>query len=293
MRILITGAAGFVGSHLIEHLTGRHELYAIARRPPPAALASRAQWIEQDLVTLDPDALPARIDGVVHLAQSRHYRDFPDGAADVFAVNVGSTFNLLEYARRAGAHAFVLASTGGVYGYRPHPISEREDEPRPTTFYFRSKRSAELLAEAYAGLFAVIVFRPFFVYGAEQRSMLIANLIDKVTAGEPIVVDGDPGLSINPIHVGDAVRAFEPALELGRSATVNVAGAERVTVSELVRLIGELAGQPPAIEHTQAQPEGDLVADIGRLRELLGVTPAISLAEGLRGAIGVTAPSGR
>jgi len=187
----------------------------------------------------------------------------------------------------------VLASTGGVYGYRPHPISEREDEPRPTTFYFRSKRSAELLAEAYAELFAVVVFRLFFVYGAGQRRMLIASLIDKVTGGEPIVVDGDPGLSINPIHIDDAVRAFEPALELDRSATVNVAGAERVSVTELVRLIGELAGRPPAIEHTEAQPEGDLVADIGRLRELLGVAPAISLSEGLRGAIGVSAPSGR
>jgi UDP-glucose 4-epimerase len=293
VKLLVTGAAGFVGSHLIEHLAGRHELYAVTRRPPPAALADGAQWIEQDLIRLDPDALPARIDGVVHLAQSPHYRNFPDGARDVFAVNVASTFSLLEYARRAGARAFVLASTGGVYGYRPHPISEREDEPRPTTFYFRSKRSAEILAEAYAGLFTVVVLRLFFVYGAGQRRMLIASLIDKVTGGEPIVVDGDPGLSINPIHIDDAVRVFEPALTLGRSATLNVAGPERVTITELVRLIGEIAGRPPAITYSAAQPEGDLVAAIGRLREVLGVVPSIPLADGLRAAIALAAQSER
>jgi nucleoside-diphosphate-sugar epimerase len=291
VRLLITGATGFVGSRLIEHLQDRHELHAIARRPPPASLADRAAWIEQDLRAFDPTALPDRVDGVVHLAQSEHYRDFPDGAADVFAVNVASTFSVLEYARSAGARAFVLASTGGVYGYRDHPIRELDDEPRPTNFYFRSKRAAELLAEAYAGLFAVIVFRFFFVYGAGQRRMLIPTLIDKVTRGEQIAVDGDPGLSMNPIHVDDAVRVFEPALELGHSDTLNIAGAERVTITELVRLIGKIAGRPPAIAHNAAQPDGDLVADVERLREILGVAPELSLRDGLRSAIGI--PSSR
>ncbi len=225
MRLLITGATGFVGSRLVEHLAGRHELHAIARRPPPPALAESATWIEQDLRAFDPGGLPERVDAVIHLAQSPHYREFPDGAADVFAVNVGSTFDLLEYAREAGARAFVLASTGGVYGYRPHPIREADDEPNPTSFYFRSKRSAELIAEAYADLFAVSVLRFFFVYGPGQTRMLIPTLIDKVVAGEEITVDGDPGLSVNPIHVDDAVRVFEPAIELRSSATFNVAGS--------------------------------------------------------------------
>jgi UDP-glucose 4-epimerase len=291
MRLLVTGATGFVGSRLVEHLADRHELYAIARRPPPAALAGRATWIEQDLRAFDQEALPDEIDGIVHLAQSEHYRDFPDGAADVFAVNVASTAGALEYAHRAGARAFVLASTGGLYGYQQHAIRELDDAPRPTTFYFRSKRAAELLAEAYADLFSVVVFRFFFVYGAGQRRMLIPTLIDKVATGDEIVVDGDPGLSINPIHVDDAVRAFEPALELGRSDTFNVAGRERVTITELVELIGDIAGRPSSIVHNANQPEGDLVADIERLRAVLGVAPGISLRDGLRSAIGV--PSSR
>jgi UDP-glucose 4-epimerase len=285
MRILVTGATGFVGSRLVEHLGERHELYAIGRRPPPAELAGRATWIEQDLREFDPAALPDRIDGIVHLAQSEHYRDFPDGAPDMFAVNVASTAAALDYARHAGAHTFVLASTGGLYGYRSHPIRERDDAPRPTTYYFRSKRSAEVLAEAYAGLFSVIVFRFFFVYGVGQRRMLIRTLIDKVLDGEEIVIDGDPGLTINPIHVDDAVRAFEPAFGLGRSDTFNIAGAEQVTITDLVRLIGEIAGRQPAITNNANQPEGDLVADIRRLREVLGVTPEMSLRDGLRSVI--------
>jgi UDP-glucose 4-epimerase len=291
VRILITGAGGFVGSRLVEHLADRHELYAIARRPPPA-LADRAPWIEQDLRAFDAAALPDRIDGVVHLAQSPRWRDFPDGAPDVFAVNVGATIDLLEYARRAGAQAFVLASTGGVYEPSVKPVSEA-DEPHPTAFYFRSKLAAEVLAGAYAELLSVVVLRLFFVYGPRQDRMLIAGLIDKVISGEPIVVDGDPGLTINPIHVADAVKVFEPALTLGRSTTVNVAGPENVTISDLVRQIGDIAGRSPAIGHSDAQPAGDLVADIGCLRDELGVTPAIGLADGLRDAIALAAQSER
>jgi UDP-glucose 4-epimerase len=291
MRLLVTGGTGFVGGHLLAHLADRHELFAIARRPPPPDIADGATWIEQDLRRFDPGALPQRVDAIIHLAQSPHYREFPAGAPDVFSVNVASTFGLLEYARAAGARAFVLASTGGLYGYHRRAIREDEDEPRPTTFYFRSKRSAELIAAAYSELLSVIVLRFFFVYGPGQTRMLIPTLIDKVAHGEEVVVEGDPGLRINPIHVEDAVRVFEPALELGGSATFNVAGSEEITISALVRLIGEIAGRTPAIAHTETQRDGDLVADAGRMREVLGVVPHVSLRDGLRSAMAT--PSSR
>ena len=289
MRLLVTGATGFVGSRLIAHLADRHQLYAVARRQPERAPES-CTWIEQDLRTLQPDLLPDSIDGVIHLAQSTRYRDFPDGAEDMFAVNVASTCGLLEYARRAGARAFVLASTGGVYDYHPDPISESEQEPRPTTFYFRSKRAAEILAGSYTDLFAVMVLRFFFVYGPGQTRMLIPTLTDKVDAGQEIVIEGDPGLRINPIHVDDAIRAFEPALDAGISATINVAGPEGLTITDLIGLIGEILGRSPSVTHDDAQPPGDLVADIRRLRELLGVVPAISPAEGLRATLAAKSP---
>ena len=115
MRVLVTGANGFVGRRLLETHSGGHELVALARTRGPELPG--VEWIEHDLVEPLADArLPDRIDAVIHLAQSRRYREFPEGARDVFEVNTRSTFELLEYARRAGARSFVFASTGGVYG---------------------------------------------------------------------------------------------------------------------------------------------------------------------------------
>src|SRR5437870_2140671 len=105
-RILITGATGFIGRHLVERLRAQHELYCIARAIPPA-VSDRVFWVKDDLaVGLNEGQLPSRLDAVVHLAQSSRYRDFPEGARDVFAINVRSTFDLLEYARRSGARSF-------------------------------------------------------------------------------------------------------------------------------------------------------------------------------------------
>jgi UDP-glucose 4-epimerase len=280
MRLLITGATGFVGSRLVDHLADRHELYALTRRPPPSALADRATWIEQDLRT--PLAgLPARIDGIVHLAQSPRYKDFPDGAEDVYAVNVQSTFRLLEWARGAGAQTFVLVSTGGLYAFSPVPVDE-DSTLSPAGFYFRSKHAAEQILGGYAELLRPVILRPFFVYGEGQQRMLIARLAEQIVRGEEIVVDGDPGLRINPVHVDDMVRVFEPALTGSLSGVVNVAGPDALSVTELVALLGEAIGIEPVVRHTPASVDGDLVGVTDRMRAGLGVTPDVGLAEGLR-----------
>jgi nucleoside-diphosphate-sugar epimerase len=280
MRLLVTGGTGFVGRHLLPVLTERHEVHAIARTPPGDAAGVR--WIEQDLSAgLDPAALPDAIDAVIHLAQSRHYKEFPECADDIYAINVDATYRLLEYARRAGASHFLLASTGGVYGHgddameESHPVS-------PIDFYMRSKYAAELLAANYDGLMTTVVFRFFFVYGPGQTRMLVPLLLDRVVRGDEVTVNGDPGLRINPIHVADAVRVFEPALALERGAIVNVAGDEAVTLTELVELMGAAAGRPPEIRHDrETQPPGDLIGDNSRMHELLGVRPAVPLRQGL------------
>jgi UDP-glucose 4-epimerase len=278
VRILVTGGTGFIGTHLLEHLADRHEVYAIARRPPPTG---RARRIDQDLRALDPGALPDRVDGVVHLAQSARYKEFPDGAADVYAVNVQSTFALLEWARGAGAQTFVLVSTGGLYAYSPHPVAE-DAAIHADGFYFRSKHAAEVLLGGYRELLRPVVLRPFFVYGEGQRRMLIARLAEQVAAGEEIVVDGDPGLRCNPVHVEDMVRVFEPALTAPVSGVVNVAGPDVVSMSELVAALGEAIGVEPVVRHRPASTDGDLVADTGRMRRELGVEPRVALRDGLQ-----------
>lgn len=283
MKILVTGAAGFVGSRLVAELAPRHEVVGLARQGRPAA--EGVDWIEIDLARpLDPTRLPARIDAIVHLAQSRRYRDFPDGAGDVFAVNVASTVALLEYARHAGARSFVFTSSGGVYGFSYERFVE-EDPVNPLNYYFGSKYSAELLIGNYGTLFHTVVLRPFFVYGPGQRGMLVPNLVERVLADEQITIEGDPGLHINPIHVDDAVRVFEPALGLDRSGLLNIAGDEIVTMTELVELIGSTAGRSPRIAYRDSDAAGNLVGDNTAMKQILGVVPRIPLGQGLQGVV--------
>jgi UDP-glucose 4-epimerase len=289
MRVLATGANGFVGRRLLEKHAGEYELFALARTRGPDLPG--VEWIEHDLgEPLAHARLPAQIDAVVHLAQSRRYREFPEGARDMFEVNARSTFELLEYARDAGARSFVFTSSGGVYRPSREPLTET-DPVEPSSFYFSSKYASELLIAAYAAFFATVVLRPFSVYGPGQERMLVPSLIERVANGDVVTVEGDPGLRINPIYVDDAVRVFEPALRLSGSGVFNVAGDEAVTLTELVELIGDVVGRPPTMEHTPRASAGDLVAETTRMRETLGVVPQVSLREGLGRTAGSRLPA--
>jgi UDP-glucose 4-epimerase len=285
VTVLLTGATGFIGRHVLG-LLDDHEVIAIARRAPPAALAGRATWILQDLAAgLDPARLPARVDVAVHLAQSERYREFPAGAADVVAVNVAAAAALADYARAAGARRFVLCSSGGVYGARRGPARE-DDPPAPASFYQASKHAAEVLLAPYATLLDTVVLRPFFVYGAGQRGMLVAGLAERVLAGETVTIEREPGLRVNPIHVSDAARAVAAAIGADAPAgVVNVAGAETVTLTQLVAELGAAAGVAPQIAYAGEGPPAELLGDNARMRERLGVTPQVTLRDGLRGVV--------
>jgi UDP-glucose 4-epimerase len=282
LKILLTGASGFIGRHLGRDLATRHEVIASVRRA-----GSSAEWAAAEVVLdlterLPPALLPKRVDAVIHLAQSEHYRDFPEQAEDVLAVNVVATLRLLEYARAAGASTFVYTSTGGVYGTSYERFAE-SDPVDPLNFYLSSKYSAELMIGNYRRFFRTIVLRPFFVYGPGQSlRMLVPRLIEQVREGRRVHVEGDPGLRINPIFVGDAIRVFEPALALEDSGIFNVAGEESLTMTELVRVIGQVVGREPIIEHVPTTDEGDLVGDTSRMRDVLGVVPRVTLRQGLR-----------
>jgi UDP-glucose 4-epimerase len=280
MSVLVTGATGLIGRNLMARLAPGEEVIGLARREPPEIAGVR--WVRQDLTEpLDERALPGSVDAVVHLAQSERYRDFPEGAEDVFEVNVHSTFRLLDYARRAGAARFVLASTGGVYAPSPQPIGE--DSPLATPGpYFRSKRIAELLLEDHRDSVCAVTLRFFFVYGPGPGMTLIPRLSERILDGEEIVIEGNPGMRMNPIYVEDAAAAIEAALQVGESAVVNVAGEEILSVTELVRRLGAAFDREPALRH-DPDPGGepDMVADTTRMRELLGVTAETPLDRGL------------
>ena len=282
MRVLVTGASGFVGRELLLELAEHAEVFALGRTKPDAPFA---RWIEHDLVEpVHPAKLPDRVDAIVALAQADDHRAFPERAREIFAVNVRSTVDLLEYGRRAGARVFILASTGGLYGQ-----SEQARETDPATasapdaslrFYLHSKLSSEALVQGYSDILRTVILRPFFIYGPGASRMLIRTLAERVVAGETVTVVGDPGMRISPVYVRDVARAIHAALDSNVDGVVNLAGDERVTIRELVEQIASVAGVTPEIA-ARAGEAGALVGDNRRMREELGVetTP---LAEGLR-----------
>ena len=113
--------------------------------------------------------------------------------------------------------------------------------------------------------------------------MFIPRLTERIVNGEEIVVEGNPGIRVNPLHVDDAVRVFEPALTGTASGPINLAGPEMVSITELVAALGQATGVQPMVRHRAADLDGDLIASTERMRSELGVTPRIGLAEGLRG----------
>jgi len=278
VRILVTGAGGFIGRHLLDRLGDEHELLPLVRTAPDDS----REWVVQDLAQpLELARLPKRIDAVIHLAQSRRYREFPEGADDMYAINVDSTFHLLEYARRAGAQSFLLASTGGIYGYSYETLVETSPA-NPLNFYLTSKHVAESLVGNYQAFFRTVVFRFFFAYGPAQEGMLVPTLIEKVRKGDQILIAGRPGQRINPIHVRDAVEIFPPALKLDQSDIFNVAGNEVLSIRELVGVIEQATGESAHVRHIAPEHEGNLVGDNSRMKDVLGVQPKVALLEGIR-----------
>jgi nucleoside-diphosphate-sugar epimerase len=134
-------------------------------------------------------------------------------------------------------------------------------------------------------LFQTIVFRFFFVYGPGQQAMMVPSLLQRVLDGELITIQGDPGIRTNPIYVEDAAAVFEPALALDASDLFNIAGDEVVTIRGLVELMEQASGRSTTIASAPGDLGGDLVGDNTRMKEVLGVTPATRLLDGLRSMI--------
>ena len=179
MKILITGATGFIGSCLSKALVDRHKVFALSRSIETESTENGLEAVNADLSHSGfAKKLPPDVDSVIHLAQSEKYRDFPDGVADMCQVNINATLELLEWARRTGVKHFVFASSANVYEETTSTLSEGS-KALPNSFYGASKLSAEHLALQYKEFFQVDILRFFTVYGPFQTGMLIPNIIDR------------------------------------------------------------------------------------------------------------------
>ena len=281
MRILITGVTGFMGSHLPQLLVRNHVLCCTKRPLSIFQDAKQIIWIQQDLSEpLDHSRLPKRLDAIIHLAQSNNFRNFPEKAQDIYNININSTFQLLEYGRKIGIKSFILASSGGVCGYKNRSVLEN-DPPNPLNFYLNSKYVSESIADSYTDFFTTVILRFFFVYGKGQRDRLIPDIIERIRKGQEITIYDKEGSKINPIYISDAVKAIERALNLDASEVINIAGNEIISIKMLSEQLGEMIGKKPNYKFVPAHGDIDLIGNTEKMRIKLDIEPQVKLKEGL------------
>jgi UDP-glucuronate 4-epimerase len=301
-RALVTGAAGFIGSHLSERLIaeGWSVLGVDAFTPyydradklaNLSALrgAPRFALVEDDLATMDLTPLLRDVGTVFHLAAQPGVRlSFGEGFARYTSDNILGTQRVLEAAADAGVGRVVWASSSSVYGdAEAYPCVEDETPTSPRSPYGVTKRACEDLAAIYRrGGLSTVGLRYFTVYGPRQRpDMAMRKLCEALLDGAPFPLYGDGSQSRDFTHVADAVDAtFRAGLADEPRAIYNVGGGHETTLSEIVALLEELSGRDAVLDRRAAQ-SGDVrrtAADTSRARADLGWEPGIGLREGLR-----------
>ena len=299
MRVVVTGAAGFVGSHLCDELVARgHEVVGIDGFTPfyaralkernVAALRGVRTFSLHERNLLDQAGLASVLEGadaVCHLAGRPGVRG---GAPVLFeAGNVRTTEAVMHSAARAGVRRVLLASSSSVYGPAARPV--REDSPlRPLSPYARSKLRAELVAGRLArrhGL-ELVTLRYFTVYGPRQRpDMAFARFVRAALEGGEMPLLGDGRQTRDFTYVGDAAEATALALERARPGSVyNVAGGRPLALADALGLLGAALGHEPELAERppDAREPRSTAADIGRARRELGWEPRTPLELGLR-----------
>ncbi|MCA8921266.1 MAG: NAD-dependent epimerase/dehydratase family protein [Planctomycetes bacterium] len=302
-RHLVTGGAGFIGSHVSEALLARGDQVrvfdsfdpyydpAIKRATAAELSAQGVEVVEGDLRDADAVARAVEgIDGVVHLAARPGVRASIEDPHTTFAINVTGTLNLLEALRAAGVQRLAFASSSSVYGGdATAPFREAQPASRPLSPYAASKRANELMAATYVELFGLgaIGLRFFTVYGPRGRpDMAIGKFLRRAYLGEAIPLFGDGSVIRDFTYVDDIVRGVVAALDRatpGEFHVSNIGGGATTSMRELLGLIEEVSGVTLEIEQLPAAA-GDMPlthADLTRAEALLGFESRVPLREGL------------
>ncbi len=301
MRVLITGGAGFIGSHLGERLLARgdevvvldnfNDFYspAIKRRNVEEALGD-ARVVVGDLrdAPLIEGLVGEGFDAVVHLAAMAGVRPSVEDPLLYQDVNVRGTMILLEALRKRPQTRFVMASSSSVYGGNERaPFREDDEIHRPISPYAATKRATELFAYTHHHLYGIptTCLRFFTVYGPRQRpEMAIHKFVALTLAGQPLPFFGDGETRRDYTYIDDIIDGVVRSIDRCKGYRIyNLGESQTTSLSELVELIGQACGRTPVLDRRPMQP-GDVTltyADISRAREELGYAPRTTVAEGL------------
>lgn len=299
MRILVTGGAGFIGSHLTERLLDDGHAVRVLDNLSSGHRANlplhpRLDFREGDIRrTADVEAVMAEVDAVFHLAAVASVQASVDDPVGTNASNLVGTLNLLDAARRRRVQRFIYASSAAVYGNTAERPVQEESMPKPLTPYAADKLAGEHYLAFYSGRYGMraTAFRFFNVYGPRQDpqspySGVISIFADRARSGQPLTIYGDGSQTRDFVYVGDLVEVLARALDHdGASGQVlNVGRGTECSLLDLISEIERLIGA--RVERRHAPPrDGDIrnsCADVRRLRERIGYVPHTPIGAGLR-----------
>ncbi len=295
MRVLVTGASGFIGSHLCERLLADgHEVVGVDRHVGPnlAGVYQHERFRHEEVDLAEPDALfnfwlaKQHVDAVIHCAaragMSASWSEFPS----YLRANVQATGLLLQAMTRANVRRLVYLSSSSVYGR--YATGDEGSPTCPVSPYGVTKLAGEHLCRAYAenGDVDLTVIRPFSVYGPRQRPDMFYHLaIRKLLLGEPITIYGDGLQKRSSCYVADLVDGIVRCLDVNPcpSWTFNVGGQESVTLLEILDVLKRLTGRPANLTFGPAQKgdQRETAANCESARLFLGWQPRTPLADGL------------
>lgn len=302
--VMVTGGAGFIGSHLVEALLNSgvsvsvvdnlDDFYPAAYKRAnlkEIAKVGKIRHYEADIrqaQSLKAIFQAERPEVVIHLAALAGVRPSIARPRLYEEVNVGGTLNLLELSRQFGVGRFIFGSSSSVYGADANaPFSEGASGLKPISPYAASKLAAELFCYTYAHLYrlSVVCLRFFTVYGPRQRpDLAIRKFAELMEAAKPVPIYGDGTSGRDYTYVDDTVRGILAAISYETDFDVfNLGGSHPVKLVDLIHLLEKATGMPARVEFHPCQP-GDVPltwANIEKARRLLGYEPRISLEAGL------------
>ena len=298
---VVTGAAGFIGSHLVDKLLkegfsviGLDSLRTGVKENLAYAMGHQNFRFEEiEVFSKDlPKIVSGPVDIVFHLAAISSVKFSTENPVEVNRVNVDGTLNMLELARKCGAERFVFSSSAAVYG-NPKTLPIKEETPfEPLSPYAASKIAAEMYCISYGNLYGIFptIFRYFNVYGPRQEysaySGVISIFINQGLRNSDITVDGDGSQTRSFIYIDDVVNATYLGSQIGGSTghILNLSGIDSISILKLAHLIKEYIPESTSkIVHREAR-EGDVKESIGSMKRtsnVLGFTPSVSLSTGL------------
>lgn len=307
-NILVTGGAGFIGSHLCEKLVLKHNLVvcldnfdgfyekAIKKNNLKNLVGlNNFLMVEGDIrnsETLDSIFLNNEIELVIHLAAKAGVRPSVENPSDFFDTNIAGTVSILEAMRKHKVQNLIFSSSSSVYGNNTKsPYSESDNVDHPISPYAATKKGGELLTHAYHSMFnlKVINLRFFTVYGPRQRpDLAIHKFIKKIYTNETIEIYGDGSTSRDYTYVDDTVYGIVSAIQYlfnnsNVYETVNLGNSNPVRLSELISLIEETTNKTFKKKYLPMQI-GDVrstFADISKAQELFNYSPSTNLKNGL------------